>query len=492
MSARIILTAGFLALSGVSPAHSQIIAEVPPADSLAIPELVLEGVEVPEEIALGTMTVKFWARLRLASPVGTVGGATLVFPEGETSRHIEMRPVDGAFDSPREEAVGTVDTYLWPREGVHPWEIRASAGQAAPRVVGEGTLRVKGRIATPDLVLFDERGAAQAWIGSGAGGFAPAPPLEAGAPSAPPALADIDGDGWPDLVWPVALGRVHVWRNRGAGRFEVTRTLDLGAEIAASAVGDVDGDGRADLVTASLDRVLEIRSGLGAEADFATELTLLPDRMALADLDGDGRPEICLALLGLQQGEVQLWSRPGGRGGGWSPVARLEPPEGGRGRVLHLAGLPPAAGAGLLVASSEGGEGTLESWGPPADTDFVSTPVCRARWRVPGEPAQVVAGRFSDDAAWLAVVREGTGAVLVGNGEGAGLRRFGSLVRVPEAIGVLDLDGDGDDDLVTGGEDLRLWINVWGEGFREAGESPYPLETPVVELVAGRLDERES
>jgi len=59
----------------------------------------------------------------------------------------------------------------------------------------------------------------------------------------------------------------------------------------------------------------------------------------------------------------------------------------------------------------------------------------------------------------------------------------------PAAVCALDLDGDGDDDLATGGEELRLWINVRGRDFREAGESPYPLEARVVALAAGRLDE---
>ena len=60
----------------------------------------------------------------------------------------------------------------------------------------------------------------------------------------------------------------------------------------------------------------------------------------------------------------------------------------------------------------------------------------------------------------------------------------------PVAFAVLDLDGDGDDDLVTGGDELRVWINLQGRDLREAGDSPYLLDSPVVALVAGNLDER--
>jgi hypothetical protein len=105
---------------------------------------------------------------------------------------------------------------------------------------------------------------------------------------------------------------------------------------------------------------------------------------------------------------------------------------------------------------------------------------------------QVVAGRFSEEMRWAAVVREGPGAALYGIREPGEIVYLGSLEEVPDAIGVLDLDGDGDDDLVTGGKDLRLWINVRGEELREAGESPYLLESPVVALACGNLDERGS
>jgi hypothetical protein len=320
------------------------------------------------------------------------------------------------------------------------------------------------------------------------GGFAPGDTLQSGVVGFAPALADVNEDGLIDIVWPTETGRVLVWRNRGGGRFEVLRTIDVGAEVVAGAVGDLDGDGKPDLVTASADRSLSVYPALADRPDFVAQLTLVPEKLALADLDGDGRPEICLALLGLQQGEIQVWTDvPGGNG--WAPSYRLQPPEGGRGRVLEMVGGPAG---GLIVASGEGGEGVLESWGPPADTDSVSVPVCRVRYRVPGEPVRVVAGRFADGVPWVTVVPEGSGAALYGIREGKGLKRVGFLGQEPEAIGVLDLDADGDDDLVTGGRDLRLWINVRGTGFREAGESPYRLDAPVVALVAGNLDERGS
>lgn len=471
-------------------ASGQTIGDAPaPPPAPAGGAIVLEHVEVPGEIALGTMSVRVWANLRAPETAEAIDGASLVFDDGDAAGTVEMEPVDGAFDSDEEEVVATVDTYAWVRDGAHEWRLRASAAGAAPEIVGQGAIRVKNRIATPDLVLFDNRGSAQAWIGSGAGGFAPTATLESGLPGFPPALADADGDRLLDVVWPTTSQGVVIWKNRGGGRFEPMRTLHLGTDTAAGAVGDVDGDGRPDLVTAGVGRTLEIRSGLDDPPSFSAPLTLAPEHVAIADLDGDGKPEICLALLGLEDGEVQVWSRD--KEAGWLPRGRLEPPPGGRGRVLRLSPAPGGA-PGLMVLSGNEKEGTLESWGPPADTESESGPVCRTRYRLSDEPIELVAGRFAEDLPWVLLLREGAASVLYGVRERDGIRRMGSLEGVPGSVAALDLDGDGDDDLVTGGGDLRLWINVRGREFREAGESPYLLDASVVALVAGNLDERGS
>jgi hypothetical protein len=95
-----------------------------------------------------------------------------------------------------------------------------------------------------------------------------------------------------------------------------------------------------------------------------------------------------------------------------------------------------------------------------------------------------------DDDAILAAVRRESGAVLYAIGEDGIPRSSGQLPTVPRAMALVDLDADGDDDLITAGEDLRLWINVRGESFFEAGESPYRIGAPVVALFAEDLDER--
>ena len=102
-------------------------------------------------------------------------------------------------------------------------------------------------------------------------------------------------------------------------------------------------------------------------------------------------------------------------------------------------------------------------------------------------------GRFLGPGAppvRIVLVREGRGADLIVIGKDDVPRRVGWIDEAPRAVAALDLDGDGDDDLATAADDLRLWINVGGSQFREAGESPYLLESPVVALESGSLDER--
>jgi hypothetical protein len=145
----------------------------------------------------------------------------------------------------------------------------------------------------------------------------------------------------------------------------------------------------------------------------------------------------------------------------------------------------------MLVLAEEVGAGTLESWGRLADTQ--AEPGLRTGVRFAGEPADVVVGRFLGSGAppvRLVLIRREGGADLLVIGVDDVPRRVGFLDAVPDGVAVLDLDGDGDDDLATAAEDLRLWINLGGRGFREAGESPYLLETKVVALASGSLDER--
>jgi hypothetical protein len=275
----------------------------------------------------------------------------------------------------------------------------------------------------------------------------------------------------------------------------LSETLAAGAPIVDVTCGDVNGDAKTDLVAVTTEPGLEIFLSGRTESEAFHPLQLHPEWVELADLDGDGSPEICVALLGLEAGNVEIWAREGESSASFASLGTLPaPPGGSRGRVRGLLQLREGSAAHdrLLVLSSESGEALLESWDGSADTEAERKPACRSAVRVAGIPVGIAAARCGSEVTCLLCVQRGTGASLLSVAEGKPPRRLLTLEDAPTALVAVDLDGDGDDDLVTADSELRLWINIRGEHFREAGESPYRLDSAAVSLLAGDLDERGS
>lgn len=473
-------------------------ANAAPAASAAAesrPAFVVNHVESPAQIGLGTMAVNVWARLGSTRVGSSVGGCTLVLAATKTApeTRIEMHAIDGAFDDVIETAVATLDTYTWVLEASHPYEIRAHEPGGREEVVAKGEIRVKGRLASKDLLLFDGFGAAIPMLGTGAGGFTEGEPIATGVPSGRPRARDWNRDGLVDLIVASSTGEVFVLENRGAGKFEVTNRIVCTSAPVDAAPFDLDRDGEMDLVVVTEMRGLEIHRGGDEQPTQVEALPGAPELLEVADLDGDKRPEIYVSLLGMDESEIQVWKRTGDDFL-WSPALRLPAPDGGRGRVTALLSVPAKERKRerLLIGATSKDQGTLESWGVPADTESRLGIVCLSATRFAGELLRVATGRLAgeDDDSILAAVRHEEGAALLGLKEGGAPRRLAILDQAPEAMALADLDGDGDDDLIAAGKDLRLWINVKGESFHEAGESPYLLDAPVVALVPGDLDER--
>jgi hypothetical protein len=146
----------------------------------------------------------------------------------------------------------------------------------------------------------------------------------------------------------------------------------------------------------------------------------------------------------------------------------------------------------LFIGSTSNGQAMLESWGASDDTQARPGISCLAVARFAGSLAGLACGRIAKEGSVsvLAAVQSGDGAELLAMDEGNAPRKLADLSRVPRTMALMDLDADGDDDVIAAGDELRLWINVRGETFHEAGESPYLLDAPVVTLLAGDLDER--
>jgi hypothetical protein len=461
----------------------------------AQPAFVVDHLEAPGEIGLGTMSVNVWIRLGAAHEGAAVGGAAIFVPAGDGKElRVEMRALDGAFDSTIETAIGTIETYKWVTGGDRKYEIRArEKGKEEESRVAKGTIRVRPRLDAIDLLLLDRVGSAHAWSGTGAGGFIAQEATPVGVISGRPRAADWNGDGRLDLIVAINRGEVHVFENLGGGKLEAIHSIACASPAIDAAAGDFDGDGRPDLAAITETSTLEIHF---ADEDRPKEIGLVPgdaQLLEVADLDEDHDPEIYVAFADAGNNAVQVWNRAG-QGTKWHSLYRLPPPPGGRGRIAAILAETPSAKrrARLFIAGSNADQGTLESWGSTADSESRLGTVCLEVTRFAGTLLGLAIGEVAgqDGARVLAAVRHERGAALFAIGKDGIPRRMGSLPVEPRTLALLNLDGDGDDDLVTAGEDLRLWINVRGESFFEAGESPYRIRAPIVALLAEDLDER--
>jgi hypothetical protein len=458
------------------------------------PAFIVDHVEAPQDIGLGTMAVNVWVRVGAAHEGATIGGVAIKVVganPGDGELRIEMRPLDGRFDSVIETAIATIDTYKWVKAGTRNFEILAHEPRAAEEVIAKHSIRVKPRLEARDLLLLDGVGRAHSWIGTGAGGFTVGESFLAGVPSGRPRTIDWNGDQRKDLVVSAERGEISVIENLGGGRFEMLTKIACNSPALDAAPGDFDSDGKLDLVAVTEENALEIHYNANESASQISSLNADAELLEVADLDNDGVPEIYVSLTAAGGSEVQVWTRE--RGKEWSPSLRLPSPPGGRGKIVALLAHQDrrTRRARLLIASASSAQGLLESWGVGADTESRHGIVCLGATRFAGPLASLAIGKLSGtDDTILAAIRRESGAALFAIGEDGIPRSSGQLPQAPRAMALVDLDADGDDDLVTAGEDLRLWINVRGESFFEAGESPYRIGAPVVALFAEDLDER--
>ena len=104
-----------LALLGMAgwgeEALSQSVVDLPAVRTMpSTGSFVLELLEAPSDIAFGTMAVNVWATVARTGSDDPITEVALVWPREGGEERIEMRPVDGALDSGREQVVATVDS----------------------------------------------------------------------------------------------------------------------------------------------------------------------------------------------------------------------------------------------------------------------------------------------------------------------------------------------------------------------------------------------
>ena len=243
-----------------------------------------------------------------------------------------------------------------------------------------------------------------------------------------PTFVDLDADGDLDLVSGIAYGGLSVWTNTGGVHTQPSGAANPLGGIAvgflhAPGFGDLDSDGDADLVLGALDGTFKVwtnadgvftaQTGTANPFDgFDVGDTSTP---TFVDLDGDGDLDL---VSGENDGTFKVWTNAGGvftaQTGAANPFNGIDV---GRESTSTLTDLD---GDGDMDLVSGAEDGTLKVW-----TDVV--------------------GVFTAQ----------TDAANPFNGIDFGLNSAPSFV---------DLDGDGDLDLVAGAHDgtLRVWTNAAG------------------------------
>ena len=295
-----------------------------------------------------------------------------------------------------------------------------------------------------------------------------------------PAFGDLTGDGLPDLVVGVLGGAFNPLRTSAENLYYLTRgqdstwqvrtrrllpVLDIGSE-SVPAIADLDGDGDLDLVLSNkldpsdpqtsfvyrLENVGDTRHprfrmrpplGLGRRFHAAP---------AFADLDGDGRLD---ALLG-QWGPRLAWYR--GSATGFEPAdSALVTITRGSNTVPALGDLDGDGDLDLLVGESSGWLNYYRNSGGARSPRFELVSDEFERIRLGRRSAPALVDLDGDGDLDLLVGSETDGLALFRN---VGSRALARLVRdstfhvdapilTTPAAG--DLDGDGDVDLVAGG-----------------------------------------
>jgi uncharacterized protein (TIGR03437 family) len=217
---------------------------------------------------------------------------------------------DGKLDLAVAQNVGGQITILLnSAAGLQP-AVTFSSGGGAPNNMVAADFNHDGKL---DLAVTNDSSGdgspptVAVFFGGGNGAFQLAKTYRLGSYPAGLAVADLNGDGFPDLVVTdsgetITPGSAYVLMNDGSGGFRTPQALAASSYPQAVSVADVNGDGKLDLVICTSDVNLnyQLAIALGnGDGTFQpaslTDTDFGPSATAVADFNGDGKVDIAVA-----------------------------------------------------------------------------------------------------------------------------------------------------------------------------------------------------
>jgi hypothetical protein len=341
----------------------------------------------------------------------------------------------------------------------------------------------------PDLAVVEGDSMFSVLLGNGDGTFQAPVSYSSGGPYASSvAIADLNGDGKLDVVFAGNVagrgGVVGVLLGNGDGTFQTPVSYSTGAWGNDSvAIADLNGDGYPDLVVASeclTDECSGDRSGavsvlLGngdgtfrAPANYGSG-GWEASSVAIADLNGDGYPDLAVSNLcqlsancpveGAPPGEVSVLLGNGdgtfqtavsySSGGSWATSVAIGALSGGGDPDLVATNFfVPEDSVGVLLGN---GNGTFQAPVSYAEASALPNSVAIADVNGDGYLDLVVASMCELNRSCGRPGYDGGVAVLLGNGDGTFQNSINYNSGGPDAVSVAvaDVNGDGRPDLVA-------------------------------------------
>lgn len=193
----------------------------------------------------------------------------------------------------------------------------------SPIEIAQGDVDGDGAL---DLVVVNDLGELQVFLGNGVGDFTPLPIATIDPGATELACADINEDGLLDLVSTHGMSDSLVvrWGTGAGGTFPLGQSLPVGEDPSGFVVADFDQDSHLDVVTVnnssgSLSLLYNDGAGLLSQA-IAFPLAIDPRCLAHGDFDSDGREDL---IVGFRDGGagIQVFSSDGA--GGFTPGAQF-------------------------------------------------------------------------------------------------------------------------------------------------------------------------